>query len=134
VPARRRFIGGSLYTHRKLFGHLAKRTGARALIATYRHTPGHAYQAQLDDATTAYDWLLGQGTGAGHIAVAGDSSGAGLAVSTMPWVDMTVSNDSYDTNKERDAYFYRHEVQYLAGIFLAGTDPKDPLASPVLPT
>src|SRR5262249_33861232 len=33
------FIGGSIYTHRKLFGHLAKQAGARALIFNYRLPP-----------------------------------------------------------------------------------------------
>src|SRR5262245_51856749 len=33
------FIGGSIYTHRKLFGHLAKQAGARALIFGYRLAP-----------------------------------------------------------------------------------------------
>src|SRR4051794_34227375 len=30
------FISGSIYSHRKMFGHLAKATGARALIFEYR--------------------------------------------------------------------------------------------------
>jgi acetyl esterase/lipase len=59
--------------------------------------------------TDAYQWLLGQGIDARHIAIAGDSSGGGLAVTTLlrarelglptaaalmlmsPWVDMAVS-------------------------------------------
>lgn len=143
------FVGGSLYTHRKLFAHLAKATGARALIATYRHTPEHSHPAQSDDTSTVYRWLLGQGIAAGRIALAGDSSGGGLAVTTMlrardaglplaaalllisPWVDMAASGQSYQTNEETDAYFYRDVVRSLAGMFLAGASPTDPLASPL---
>src|SRR6201995_635434 len=33
------FLGGSLYTHRKLYGHLAKRVGVPVLLATYRMAP-----------------------------------------------------------------------------------------------
>lgn len=33
------FAGGSLYTHRKLYGHLAKAAGVRVLLATYRFAP-----------------------------------------------------------------------------------------------
>lgn len=38
------FVGGSVYTHRKLFGHLAKAMGARALLLQYRLTPEHAHR------------------------------------------------------------------------------------------
>ncbi|MEV0222567.1 alpha/beta hydrolase [Streptomyces sp. NPDC050704] len=143
------FVGGSLYTHRKLFGHLAKATGVRALIATYRHTPEYPYPAQLEDATAAYRWLLGQGVAAHRIAVVGDSSGGGLAVSAMlharatgtptaaalllisPWVDMEVGGASYETNKGTDAYFQRELVRQLADMFLGGAGPREPLASPL---
>jgi acetyl esterase/lipase len=47
-----------------------------------------------------------------------------------PWVDMTVSNPSYDLNADRDAYFSKHLVTGLAGMYLGETDPRDPLASP----
>ena len=42
------FIGGSIYTHRKLFGHLAKQAGARALIFTRRLAPEHRHPAPLE--------------------------------------------------------------------------------------
>lgn len=58
------FVGGSIYTHRKLFGHLAKRIGAPALIRSYRHTPEFSHPAQLDDVSAAYRWLLDQGISA----------------------------------------------------------------------
>ena len=40
------FVSGSVYTHRKMFGHLAKAAGARALLPGYRLLPeGGAYTA-----------------------------------------------------------------------------------------
>ena len=44
------FMGGSIYTHRKMFGHLAKATGARALIVSYHLLPEGVYPvpAELD--------------------------------------------------------------------------------------
>lgn len=143
------FVSGSIYTHRKLYAHLAKAVGARALLTDYRGSPAHSHPAPLEYTTTAYRWLLDQGIAAEHIAVAGDSSGGGLAVSTMlrarqlglpaaaalllisPWVDMTVSADTYESNRDTEAFFYKEVVEILAAMFLAGTDPKDPLASPV---
>jgi monoterpene epsilon-lactone hydrolase len=143
------FITGSIYTHRKLFAHLAKAVGARALLAEYRLTPEHPHPAPLEDTTTAYRWLLDQGIEAGHVAIAGDSSGGGLTLTTTlcarelglptpaalllisPWVDMAVSSDTFESNRETEAFFYQEVVQELARLFLAGTDPKDPWVSPL---
>jgi epsilon-lactone hydrolase len=143
------FITGSIYTHRKLFAHLAKAVGARALLAEYRLTPEHSHPAPLEDTTTAYRWLLDQGIEAGHMAIAGDSSGGGLTLTTTlrarelglptpaalllisPWVDMAVSSDTYESNRETEAFFYQEVVQELARLFLAGADPKDPWVSPL---
>jgi epsilon-lactone hydrolase len=73
------FVGGSIFTHRKLFAHLSKAAGVRALIFNYRLTPEHTHPAQIDDATCAYRWLLEQGISPAHIAFTGDSSGGGLS-------------------------------------------------------
>lgn len=143
------FVSGSIYTHRKLFGHLAKATGARALISEYRQAPAHAHPAPLDDTTAAYRWLLDQGIDARHIAIAGDSSGGGLAITALlcardlglpaaaalmlisPWVDMAVSSDTFESNRATDAFYYKEVVEGLAAMFLGGADPKDPLVSPL---
>ncbi|MEU9023372.1 alpha/beta hydrolase [Actinomadura sp. NPDC048394] len=142
-------VSGSIYTHRKLFGHLAKAVGARALLVEYRLVPPESHPVPLDDTTAAYRWLLDQGVDAGHIALVGDSVGGGLAVSTMlrareegrptaaalmlmsPWVDLTVSNETFETNRENEAFFYKEVVSYLAMAYLGGADPKEPLASPL---
>ena len=43
------FVGGSIYTHRKMFGHLAKATGARALLTGYRLLPeGGGYPVPVE--------------------------------------------------------------------------------------
>jgi monoterpene epsilon-lactone hydrolase len=144
------FMSGSMYTHRKLYAHLAKAAGVRALIPEYRLAPVHLHPTQVDDATDAYAWLLGQGIDARHIAFAGDSSGGGLAITTMlrarerglplpaasmplsPWVDMEVLGGSYESNRDKDAFFYREVVQGLVDLFLGqGGDPRDPLANPL---
>src|SRR6185437_13913048 len=70
------FVGGSVYTHRKMFGHLAKAAGVRALLTGYRLLPaGGGYPVPVDEGEAAYRWLLGQGIAAEHIAFAGDSVG-----------------------------------------------------------
>ena len=144
------FMSGSMYTHRKLYGHLAKAAGVRALIPEYRLAPGHRHPVQVDDSTDVYAWLLGQGIDARHIAFTGDSAGGGLAITTMlrarerglplpaasmplsPWVDMEVLGGSYAANRDKDPFFHREVVQGLAELFLGtGGDPRDPLANPL---
>src|SRR4029453_3575665 len=61
------FISGRSYSHRKMFGHLAMATGARALLFDYRLAPEHTHPAQVDDATAVYRWLLDHGISADHI-------------------------------------------------------------------
>jgi epsilon-lactone hydrolase len=144
------FIGGSIYSNRKMFGHLAKATGARALLFDCRLAPEYTHPAQVDDATAVYRWLLDHGISADHIAFTGDSCGGGLAITTQlrarelrlplpaaampfsPWVDMEATVESYVTNRDRDAFFSSGLVRGLAGIFLGeGGNPRDPLANPL---
>src|SRR5262249_52294129 len=78
------FVGGSIYTHRKMFGHLAKAAGVRAPLVGYRLLPeGGGYPGPVDEGRAAYRWLLDQGTEPGHIAFAGDSVGGWLAITTL---------------------------------------------------
>ncbi len=116
------FVGGSLYTHRKLYGHLAKAAGVRALLVHYRLAPEFGYPAQIEDAVAAYRWVVGQGLTA---ALAGDSSGGGLCVQAalrirdlgLPepaalllmsaWVDMELAGSSFESNADTDVFFTR---------------------------
>lgn len=139
------FISGSIHTHRKMHGHLAKATGCRVLSVEYRLAPEHAYPAQIDDALRAYRWLLAQGVDARRIAFTGDSSGGGLALSTIlrardenlplpacavtfsAWLDLTLSGESYQSNREKDRFFQREGVDALAQLYLGPSgDRKDP--------
>ncbi len=129
------FVSGSIYTHRKMFGHLAKAAGARALLPGYRLLPeGGGYPVPVDEAEAAYRWLLGQGIAAEHIAFAGDSAGGWLAVTAQlrareqglpdpaaalllsPFADLEASGESYETSK--DPLFTREFCRTLARGFL----------------
>ena len=143
-------VGGSIYSHRKLFAHMAKAAGARALVFEYRLAPENIHPAPVQDALTAYRWLLDQGIDSAHVAFAGDSSGGGLALTAQlrarqeglplpaaallisPWVDMQQSGESYRSNWGTEAFFYKELVDGLAVMFL-GPDghATDPLASPL---
>jgi monoterpene epsilon-lactone hydrolase len=148
------FIGGSMYTHRKLFGHLAKAVGVRALSVDYRRMPEYQYPAPYDDATAAYRWLVEkEGIGADRIAFAGDSAGACLALATAlrargeerpmpaallllsPWVDLAGTGETLTTNRGSDILFGGErpmDVHGLVRMFLAGAaQPTEPAVSPL---
>jgi epsilon-lactone hydrolase len=144
------FVTGSMYTHRKLFGHLAKAVGARALAVNYRRTPEHVHPTQVEDVVSAYRWLLEEGIDASHVAFAGDSSGGGLVVTAMllardqglplpaagmplsPWFDYEATGASHDTNAETDKLLNKEFGLVLAGMFLGESgDPHDPYVNPL---
>ena len=144
------YVTASMYTHRKVYGHLAKATGCRALIPHYRRAPEHVHPAPVDDAVTAYLWLLDQGIEPGHIALTGDSAGGALAVTTLlrarernlpmpaatmplsPWVDMEITGETLVSNREKDAIVQKEVVEVMATTFLGeGGNRKDPLANPL---
>src|ERR1039458_6132941 len=60
---------GSIASHRKLVGHLAKAAGMRGLSVEYRMAPENPFPAGLDDAVTGFSWLLRAGDEAGRTGV-----------------------------------------------------------------
>jgi epsilon-lactone hydrolase len=143
------FISGSMYSHRRMFAHIAKAAGTRALVLNYRQLPEHPHPAAAEDTATAYGWLLEQGFG--RVAAVGDSAGGalalGLAITTdlpapaavvglSPWTDMTLSGASVQTNRATDALFGGEHPMDLNGMvdFVLGgpgRDRRDPRVSPL---
>jgi epsilon-lactone hydrolase len=142
------FVVGSMYTHRKLFGHLAKAVGSRALVPDYRRPPEHRHPAALEDVVTTYEWLLDQGTAPSHVAFTGDSGGGGLVVTAMfaardrglplpaagmpfsAWFDLEGTGESQETNADTDALLNRRFGLQLGDILLGESgDRRDPYVS-----
>jgi acetyl esterase/lipase len=73
---------GSAYGYRPLVSALVTATGIGALVPDFRLAPEHPFPAAVEDALSAYRWLLGQ-RDPGGIVLAGDSAGAGLACSLL---------------------------------------------------
>ncbi len=126
---------------------LAVHCGMRVLCIGYRLAPEHPYPAALEDAVTAYEYLLRKGYPAGQIALCGESAGGGLCfslclklkslsrplpggiVAISPWTDLTASGSSYETNKEADPSLSREQLAFFSQSY---TDrPEDPLVSPL---
>jgi acetyl esterase/lipase len=142
------FVVGSMYTHRKLFGHLAKMVGARALAPDYRRPPEHMHPAPLEDVVCAYEWLLERGIEASHVAFTGDSAGGGMVVTAMflardrglplpaagmpfsAWFDLEGTGESQETNAGTDRLLHKRFGDQLADILLGESgDRRDPYVS-----
>jgi len=138
----------SALAYRSYGSHLAAVLGARVLLVDYRLAPEHKFPRAVDDCFAVWESLLAEGIDTGRIVIAGDSAGGGLAASvTMhaladgvlpagviccsPWVDLTVTASTYDTNAESDKLFSRTSAEEAAPAYLGGADPTDPIASPV---
>lgn len=139
---------GSSTTHGPLIARLARRAGMRALGLDYRLAPEHPHPAQLEDAVAAYRWILAQGIRPSQLAVAGDSAGGHLvltlcaalpfhglplpaaAVLISPWVDLTSSRASMETNAPYD-YGSREMLLHQAKAFAGALDPSDPRLCPL---
>lgn len=143
------YNSGSITSHIPLTTNVALATKSRLLAIDYRLAPEHPFPAALEDALSAYRWLLAQNVDAKRIVVAGDSAGGGLvlalilslrdsgthlpaaAVCLSPWTDLTCSGESWTKNKKTDFMLRRIPTMKSAQIYLQDADPHNPLASPL---
>ncbi|MET8719307.1 alpha/beta hydrolase [Streptomyces misionensis] len=132
-----------------LVSEIARRTAATAFSVDYRLAPEHPFPAAVDDALAAYRAVLDRGVPAGSIAVTGESAGGGLALALLlairdaglpqpssatvlsPWTDLTQSGGTMTTRADTDPALTRRALQTRAADYLAGADPRTPLASPL---
>lgn len=147
--------GGYIGKMRNVYRSFAKyysdmRSGMKVLTIDYRVAPENPYPAALNDALTAYGWLLGLGYKGHNIILAGDSAGGGLALALSeylrdnsielpaalvlmsPWTDLTASGSSYETNYELDPLFGNtRESMIYNGEYIGDNEPDNPYISPL---
>jgi monoterpene epsilon-lactone hydrolase len=142
---------GSLRSHGPLAARLGRATGRRVFLPEYRLAPEHPFPAAVDDAFTAWRWLVTDG-GVDPTAVvaAGDSAGGGLALTLLqtlrdvgqalpagvvlisPFLDLTASGASLAERAELDPIFTSDAIRRFAAAYLDGADAHNPAASPLL--
>src|SRR3954454_6661080 len=141
---------GSLRSDGELAARLGRASGMRVLFPEYRLAPEHPFPAAIDDVRTVWRWLrTDQQLSARSLAVAGDSAGGGLAVALLvaargagdalpapavlmsPTVDLTSSGASMTDRADEDPISTPALLRQLASDYLAGADPRAPLASPL---
>ncbi|MDD9902891.1 MAG: alpha/beta hydrolase [Rhodospirillaceae bacterium] len=143
------YYRGSPASSRAATSRLSAATGARVLSTSYRLAPENAFPAAIDDVYTVYRWMLAQGVDAGTCMVGGISAGGGLtlalllklkaagdplpagAVPMSAWTDLTQSSETFQSKADIDPTISKHYLDRMAEAYLAGADPKTPLASPL---
>ena len=142
------YFACSPQTHRPITTGFAGR-GLDVFAADYRLAPENPFPAAIEDAVAAYRGLLASGVPASSLAIGGDSAGGGLTLATLlslrdagdelpaacvlfsPWTDLAATGETLRTNTRRDAMFDGTGMDRAIMPYLAGADPRNPLASPL---
>jgi monoterpene epsilon-lactone hydrolase len=144
------YCSGSIQSHRRLVTEAGRAANIRTLAIGYRLAPEHPFPAAYEDALTAWKFLRDQGVPAAHIAIGGDSAGAGLTMALIgrlrdandelpacswlvsPWTDLTMSGSTLATKAAVDPLIQKEYLKELADAYLpAGMDRKDSRVSPL---
>jgi epsilon-lactone hydrolase len=144
------YCSGSIVSHRRMVSEAGRAAGVRTLAIAYRLAPEHPFPAAYEDVLTAWRFLRNQGIPAGHIAIGGDSAGAGLALGLIgqlrdgnqelpacawlvsPWTDLTMSGSTLASKENVDPIIHKGYLEELADAYLpARMDRKDPRVSPL---
>ncbi len=143
------FYSGSIRSHSLLAGSLAKAASSDVLLIDYRRTPEYGYPAQINDALSAYRYLLDSGYSNGNIIVMGDGAGGNLALETVlrqmrsrqplpaavvalsPITDLAVSGASVTSNAANDPVLDKTALEALRKAYLGNNSATDPDISPL---
>jgi epsilon-lactone hydrolase len=143
------YVVGSPATHRELASRISRASGGRILSLDYRLAPEFPAPAAVEDAVAAYRWLLALGVPAQRLAIAGDSAGGGLSLSTLmalrdagdplpacaillsPWVDLEGLGASAQPGAVDDPVIDVEALREWGTSYGAKVGIRDPRAAPL---
>jgi acetyl esterase/lipase len=132
------YMIGSAKAYAGLAAAIGKAAGMNVLVPDYRLGPEHPFPAPIDDAMTAYGWLVNQTTQARSIVVSGDSAGGGLTMALLhqlrerqmaypcgvslisPWIDLKMQGKSVASKAAVDLVLPLDALTAMAGAALGG--------------
>ncbi|MDL2218404.1 alpha/beta hydrolase [Christensenellaceae bacterium OttesenSCG-928-M15] len=143
------YMAGSIESNRPLAVDFAQVTKCNVLSFEYRLAPEHPHPAALEDALSAYEYVLGLGVKPERIAFVGDSAGGGLELAAVlkarekgiplpaaivalsPWVDLTLRGETYVKNEKADPLLERKKLIRAVMYYAYGQSLTDPFISPI---
>lgn len=148
------YVSGSAAAYREFTSELSQATGCVLLAPDYRLGPEHPYPAAVEDAVAAYRWMQqnhpnGTRQPALRTFIMGDSAGGGLTLATLvalraaghslptgaitisAYTDLAHTGPSMHTRVAADLVARPSWMENYAANYLGGTDPHEPLASPL---
>jgi len=144
------YCSGSIISHRRLVTEAGRDAGVRTVAIAYRLAPEHPFPAAYDDVLTAWRFLRDRNIPGAHIAIGGDSAGAGLTLALIarlrdareelpgcawlisPWTDLMMSGPTLSSKEAVDPLIHKQYLIELAEAYLpARMDRKDPRVSPL---
>lgn len=146
------FVHGGAYMLGSASGYvgfasqIAVRTALPVFVLDYPLAPEQPFPAAGEAVLEARRWLAT--VGIDSLALMGDSAGGGLVLATLgqpidasplicsavvfsPWTDLALESESMNSPGMHDPIFQKAMLASAANAYLAGADPKDPLASPL---
>jgi monoterpene epsilon-lactone hydrolase len=146
------FVSGSGGFYLTLAAHISAAAKCAVLLPDYRLAPEHRFPAGIEDCVRAHEWMIANGPSGPAPAqatfIAGDSAGGGLTLATLlalrdrrkplpacgipisPVTDLTLASASLKSVS--DPIISAKTMPVFRDHYLGTTDPKNPLASPVL--
>ena len=119
---------------------LAAKSGVKVFAPAYRLAPENPFPAALDDTLEAYRYLLRIGYLPSDVILCGESAGGGLIyslclklkqtgerlpagiIAISPWTDLTLSGQSYESNKHADPSLEKEKLDFYANCYLYGSE------------